>query len=106
VLAGISIPQGATVIVSFDSAMHDETVFDDPQTFDPDRPDLNEHFGLGRWTHFCLGAPLVRMEAKVALECMADRLPQLQLADGEKLDDRHANPIVSALRTLHVQWAR
>lgn len=104
VLAGVRIPQGATVIVSFDSAMHDETVFDDPQTFDPDRPDLNEHFGLGRWTHFCLGAPLVRMEAKVALECMAVRLPQLQLADGEGLDDRHANPIVSALRTLHAQW--
>jgi cytochrome P450 len=104
VLAGVEIPRGATVIVSFDSAMHDETVFADPNTFDPDRADLGEHFGLGRWTHFCLGAPLVRMEAKVAVECMLDRLPQLQLADGEDLGDRHANPIVSALRTLQVQW--
>jgi cytochrome P450 len=104
VLAGVPIPKDAVVIVSFSAAMRDEDVFADPDTFDPTRADLGEHFGLGRWTHFCLGAPLVRMEAKVALEALVARIPDLHLAAGESLDDRQPSRIVSALRTVHVEW--
>jgi cytochrome P450 len=104
VIADIPIPKGARVIVCQASAMRDESVFSDPQTFDMDRPDINRHFGFGRWTHLCLGAPLARLEAKVALECLADRLPGLRLAPGERLQHRRVNRIISVLSSMQVEW--
>lgn len=104
VLAGIPIPQGSTVILAFASAMRDETVFSDPDTFNLERQDVNKHFSLGKWTHFCLGAPLARMEGRVALECLIRRLPDLRLGEGEQLQNRRAHRILTALQSLSVTW--
>jgi cytochrome P450 len=103
-LAGVSMPEGSTVVISLASAMSDEEVFSDPETFSLDRPDVGAHFGFGKWTHFCLGAPLARMEAIVALERLIDRLPHLNLAEGEQLQDRQPHRIITAVRSLRVEW--
>jgi cytochrome P450 len=104
VLANVAIPRGAKVIACQASAMRDEAVFADPQTFDLDRADLHQHFGFGRGTHMCLGAPLARLEATVALERLADRLPELRLADAERLQHRRMNRIISVLTSVQVEW--
>ncbi len=104
VLADVAIPKGARVIACQASAMRDEAVFTDPQTFDMERPDLTQHFGFGRATHMCLGAPLARLEAKVALECLSDHLPGLRLPEGERLQNRRANRIISILSSMQVEW--
>jgi len=78
-LGGVDLPAGALLWVSLSSANHDETVFDDPESFDFHRDSSKDHFGFGRWTHFCLGAPLARLIGRIALEQLTERLPDLRL---------------------------
>ena len=72
-LAGVTIPKGAAVILLFAAANRDPTRFDAPDRFDPDRPDI-EHFGFGGGLHYCVGAPLARIEAEIALVALSRRL--------------------------------
>jgi cytochrome P450 len=104
VLGGVEIPEGATLYVHVGSANRDDTVFERPDEFDPERPNLSEHVGLGKWTHFCLGAPLARLEARVALECLAQRLPGLRLAPGAEKLDYVVNAVVPGIQHLRVEW--
>jgi cytochrome P450 len=103
-LGGAAIPAGATVIISLASSMRDGGVFANPDTFDLERAELNEQFGFGKWTHFCLGAPLARMEVRVALQALAENLPNLRLGAGETASDRWPNPIFAGFNTMRVEW--
>jgi cytochrome P450 len=84
-VGGVDIPAGSVLYLSYSSAQRDEDVFKDPDTFDVDRDDLNQHFAFGKWKHFCLGAQLARMEAKVALEVLTERIPSLRLPPDAEL---------------------
>jgi len=80
-IGDVQIPKGAKLYISYASAQRDEAVFEDPDSFDVDRADLNGQLrNSGGGGNFCLGAPLARMETKVALEILLDRLPGLRLA--------------------------
>jgi cytochrome P450 len=72
-IAGVTIPKGATVVLLFGSGIRDPARFPDPDRFDPDRTN-NEHFGFGRGIHYCVGAPLARMETHIALNALVRRL--------------------------------
>jgi cytochrome P450 len=72
-IAGTVIPKGATVVLVLASGSRDPARFTDPDRFDPDRAD-NEHFGFGGGDHYCIGAPLARLEAVTALSLLARRL--------------------------------
>jgi cytochrome P450 len=72
-IAGTVIPKGAPLILLFASGNRDPKRFPDPDSFDPDRAD-NLHFGFGGGPHYCIGAPLARIEAETALAALAGRL--------------------------------
>jgi cytochrome P450 len=72
-VAGVSIPKGATVVLLLASGSRDPARFPEPERFVPDRAD-NEHLGFGSGIHSCIGAPLARVEAQVALSTLARRL--------------------------------
>jgi cytochrome P450 len=82
-LHDVEVPENSKVMISFASANHDQTVWERPQEFDLNRDPipLRRHLAFGFGTHFCLGAPLARLEAKCMLETMLPRLGQLR-ADG------------------------
>ena len=78
-IAGVTIPVGATVLPLIGSANRDEAVFANPDRFDPDRA-TGEHLGFGHGVHFCLGAALARLEARIAIEELLAAAPRLERA--------------------------
>jgi cytochrome P450 len=77
-LGGVAIPAGSMVMLSWASASHDDALFTDDERFDLGRPNTREHMAFGNGSHFCLGAPLARLEARVAFEQLLARLPGLR----------------------------
>ena len=84
-LAGVAIPKGSRLVVVYAGANRDTSVWgDDPDRFDPDRPNLKEHLAFGKGIHFCLGAPLSRLEMQVAFETIGRRIDRIELAEGNE----------------------
>lgn len=79
-VAGEVVPANAFVMISMLSAHHDERRFSDPDRFDPHR-DPNKHLAFGHGIHFCLGAPLARLEVSIALNRLFDELTELHVGD-------------------------
>jgi cytochrome P450 len=77
-LGGQPLPQGAQVVVNRVSVNFDEQQFTDPEHFDIGR-DPNHHQTFGHGIHFCLGAPLARLEAKIALNMLLERMPEAHI---------------------------
>ncbi len=78
VIGGTRVPQGDTMIVLLAAAHRDPSANERPDEFDPDRKTIR-HLAFGRGTHFCLGAPLVRLEAAAALSAVTARFPGARL---------------------------
>jgi cytochrome P450 len=77
-IAGVTVPAGETVMLSLASANRDPRRFPDPDRLDLDR-DTAGHLALGHGIHYCLGAPLARLETEIALTVLLERLPGLAL---------------------------
>jgi cytochrome P450 len=84
-LDGVKIPKGGTIWLMFGSANRDARVFPDPDRFDPERPNIKESVAFGRGAHFCIGAPLARLELRVLFEQVAQRLDAFALPAGYQL---------------------
>ena len=76
------IPAGEGVVVWLGSANRDERVFDRPDEFVADRQP-NQHLSFGHGTHYCLGAPLARLEAKIAVEMLLQRFDRIEPVDAD-----------------------
>ena len=79
-IAGMTIPRGSGIRLMLAAANRDPRRFGDPDRFDPDRPD-NEHFGFSGGIHYCVGAPLARIEGQIALTALARRLVNPRLVE-------------------------
>ncbi|MFI8370482.1 cytochrome P450 [Streptomyces sp. NPDC085466] len=102
-IGGQAIPAGDPVLVVLAAADRDPDRFGAPDTLDLARAD-NQHLGYGHGIHYCLGAPLARLEGQTALATLLTRLPDLRLAvDPEELRWR-GGLIMRGLRTLPVEF--
>ena len=97
---GTSLKSGEKIMLMFESANFDEALFGDPENFRIDR-NPNSHVAFGFGTHFCLGNQLARLELKIMLGKILQRLPDLRLADENMLPLRPAN-FVSGLESMPV----
>ena len=97
---GTSLKAGEKIMLMFESANFDESVFGDPENFRIDR-NPNSHLAFGFGTHFCLGNQLARLELKIMLTKVLSRLPDLRLADDTAVPLRPAN-FVSGLESMPV----
>ncbi|GGE61088.1 cytochrome P450 family protein [Priestia taiwanensis] len=79
---GQDIQKGDPIIVSIAAANRDERMFDNPDIFDITRKN-NRHLSFGSGIHFCLGAMLAKLEAKIAVQTLINRFPSMQLAEKE-----------------------
>jgi cytochrome P450 len=78
-VAGVGVKKGDMVIPAWGAGGYDATQFPEPQTFNIDRPNVRKHMGFGHGPHFCAGAELARLEARIAFEMLLTRLPELRL---------------------------
>ena len=88
-VGGQTIPPGKLVLAMIGSANRDPAVFADPDRFDV-RRHPNPHVGFGHGIHFCVGAPLARLEARVALGLLLERTREIELASLEPWEPRKA----------------
>jgi cytochrome P450 len=103
---GVPVPKGSRVILVYSGANRDPKVWgDDPDRFDPDRPNLKDHLAFGKGIHFCLGAPLSRVELNVALESLARRVERFELDEGNDLR-YHPSFVLRGLVRLDVRVHR
>ncbi|MEV1065692.1 cytochrome P450 [Streptomyces sp. NPDC050263] len=79
VIGGVTVPAGETVLLGLAAAHRDPARFSDPDRLDIGR-DATGHLALGHGIHYCLGAPLARLETEIALAALLDRFPRLSLA--------------------------
>ncbi|MFI6217644.1 cytochrome P450 [Nocardia brasiliensis] len=83
-LGGIEIAAGELIVVSVAAAGRDPRRFADPHRFDIDRPSNTEHLAFGYGIHFCVGAPLARMQGRIGLERLLARYPDLTLSPADE----------------------
>lgn len=81
-VGGVTIPAGARCLLVIGAANRDPAMFTGPDRFDPDRTDAKDHLSFGYGPHFCIGAALARLEARIALGRLAETIPGLRLAPG------------------------
>ena len=84
-IGGVMIPADSTLFLAFSSANRDDSVFEDPDAFDPLRQNVREHLAFGHGIHVCVGAGLARIEAMSALRALADNVSALEVVDRDAL---------------------
>jgi cytochrome P450 len=98
-----ALPAGANVLLLLGSANHDEAEFPGGDELDVCRASAGRHLAFGHGIHFCLGAPLARLEAQVVLQELTARLPQAHLVEPQDVQFSRNTTFRSPLRLL-VEW--
>ena len=100
-IGGVPISEGSMVMPLLASANRDESVFPDADRFDIDR-DTSGHVGFGWGNHFCLGSALAKLEGKIALETLLERIPDYEIASPVEM---HGSFLIRGPKALHLRWS-
>lgn len=100
---GVTIRRGEMALGVIGSANRDETVFENPNDLDITR-NPNKHLSFGQGIHFCLGAPLARLEGQIAINTLLCRMPDLQLRDSIESLRWSSSLILRGLESLPVKF--
>ena len=102
-IGGKTLPRGARVQVVLASANHDETKFPTAETFHPTQKLQHQHLSIEYGIHFCIGSLLVRLEGRIALEQLSQRIPSLRLVPGQDISYMPSLNM-HGLKQLLVEW--
>lgn len=103
-LGGEVIEAGEGVLALPGAGNQDSVMFTAPDKLDITRPNANQHVTFGHGTHYCLGAPLARLELTTALTALLTSLPDFSLAVAESELTWREGTSIRALRKLPVTW--
>jgi cytochrome P450 len=84
-LGGVDLPEGAKLFLWLAASGRDASVFPEPETFNLRRSDMSKSLAFGLGIHYCLGAALGKLEARLALEALTIRFPRLRMVEGQEL---------------------
>ena len=104
-LGGVDLPEGAKLFLWLAATGRDPSVFPQPEQFDAQRPNADQHLAFGKGIHYCLGAALGKLEVQIALEELTGRYPSLRLADGQQFSF-HPNISFRGPQVLTVRTGR
>jgi cytochrome P450 len=104
-IAGVTIPRGEMVFAVLASANRDERQFDHPDALDLTR-EPNRHLAFGQGVHFCLGAPLARLEGQIAINSLLRRIPDLRMVVPKPSLLRRPGLVLNGLKSLPVAFSR
>lgn len=103
-IAGVTIPRGTLVFGVLGSANRDERQFTNPDTLEIAR-DPNQHLAFGQGIHYCVGAPLARMEGQIAINTLLRRFPDLRLAQVPERLQWRRGLVLRGLESLPLSFA-
>jgi cytochrome P450 len=103
---GVTIPQGARVLVMRAAGNRDERKFAEPDTFRIDRPRVKDHLSFGNGIHFCLGAPLSRLEGTIAFQDLFRTFAAISPAEGRNTFEHIPHPFFRGLKELWIETKR
>jgi len=98
-IAGQEVPAGETIVIGIGGANRDPAVFTDPAAYDITRSNVGDHISFSSGVHFCLGAPLARLEATLAVQAITTEFPRLRMAGPL---DRQPGGLVRGMRQFPV----
>ena len=104
IVEGVHIPKGARLVIMYSAANRDPEIFDDPESFCPERSGLGNHLAFGKGVHYCIGAPLSRLEGRVAAEELSRRLVTLSMPDSNRFE-YHPSFMLRGLKRLDLQFS-
>jgi cytochrome P450 len=102
-LGDVEIPAGTRLFLSLGAANHEAALFPEPSGFDIHRKNAGKHISFGHGIHFCLGARLARLEGRIAIEALTERIPSLRLVTGQELR-WSPNITFRGPEALRVEW--
>ena len=111
-VGGVAIPAGSIVTVNIGGANLDPRRFPDPERFDFARPNVRDNISFSRGSHACIGAPLARMEVRVALEQFLARTSDIRISEAHhgpidaRRYDYDPTYMLRGLRELHIEFDR
>jgi cytochrome P450 len=109
-IGGVDVPAGATVMVLNGAANRDPRKFERPDQFQPDRANAREHLAFGHGAHFCAGATLARLEARIAVQRILERTSSIRISEqhhgppGERRYRYLPTYILRGLNRLHLEF--
>jgi cytochrome P450 len=103
-IGGVKVPANSRLVLMYASGNRDDTQFPEAEQFDVCRANAKDHLAFGLGIHYCLGAPLARLEGKIAFETLLSRLQNIRLAPGENNFAHTPSFILRGLQVLYVEF--
>lgn len=100
---GVEIPEGSNLLLMLNSGNRDRSMFPEPDTIDITRSNIKDHLALGYGIHYCVGAPLARLEMSILLEKLSQRMPELRLVSDQTINYTR-NISFRGPTSLQVEW--
>ena len=102
-VGGVQIPCGTPILLNFAAANHQADIFAEPHLFDVHRANASRHISFGKGIHYCLGANLAKLELRIVLEALSQRIPSLRLTPGQTVQ-HFPNITFRGPERLLVEW--